>query len=609
MNKFYMKLSLLACLSLCISGNVLAEIISGSTYRITNVAGTKAVTNNGTAANGTLLSGANISTTDNGQTWILIQGSDGYWHIQSNVKNGNTTFNWDDPTHGTKALNTQLLQWTTGDANDNQKWVLKVASDADDTYYAYPKAYEGQNVCYAFDSSNKLTMQNLSTTSALQLKFTEIVVAETPDPIYYRIMTEDGSRSLSTRGLTANDTKLSMEPVSSDGGQYWSLTATGSKYFITSYLANVHIDNPSFHNLIIWSAGTGDNQKWTLTPIANTDSVFYMVSNENKAYGYNSDWYLTPKNSGDEGTRLKIKTARLPEPVRLGISGEYAFQFVSCYPSYNYNSEGKYLAYNPATNALSLTSDYSYDKCRFAISVKDGVAMVKVPGDSAYIYKSSSSLKVVGDTSLTNLPAAAMSFFLSNEALNLDTRVAWEAGSKTATLNNRLLSMVLPNSIGTSVAAVGSTNVKDAYNLKLIPLTPSSTVKTLKDLVSQAKSLQAAVTGDDATTLASAITWAQAELDYLYLTTSDVAIDAKRLSGYMTSVSKIAARIFPATAISAVQSTVTVEVVNRCIKVNGTQLYKIYNSAGVCLNHTKEPLPEGVYFVKVNKVSYKVIVK
>lgn len=597
-------LTLLALLAVTFTAQADA-IVSGQQYKIVTLDGTKALTCGATAKNNVTLTLADLSDTDEGQVWTLTANGD-YWGITSALGN----FNIDNPSSNHAGFSNQLCLWQTSGGN-NQKWTFEAADN--DTYYMIP--FENANKCYAADADGKFTFQDKAADTRVKLvKYVEpeITINGITSGKYYRICSPDKGIALSNNASTANDLVVSMTAFDkNDLGQIWQLTYKGGYWQIKSACGNVCLDNPAeshtkFNNqLIQWQTSGGNNQKWTFEVV---DDGFYMIPYESaeKCYGYNDNGVFIFQDKGGDNTKLMLIEATLPtNPVAI-VNGYYTIQALSTYPAYNYTSEGRFLSFN-ASGATSLTKNYTYEQSRLYITCNEnGVATITLPQADKAVATQGNNLKAVATDAATNYV-----IYMNTDELGLDTRVAIHAGNTyDAALSGAQLNVLSATTAGTNIS-VANAQLTNSFTFRLVALPAADDVETLKAAIDEAKAITG-LTDEAAATLQTAITQAQSELDYPYLTKQDIvldvadlqsAIDAANatLGGNSQSINGNVTGIDEAQA-----SAVRVEALNHRIKVYGAQNVRIFNAAGQ-RQAANTVLPSGAYVVKADGKVVKVV--
>ncbi len=431
----------------------------------------------------------------------------------------------------------------------------------------------------------------------------------------YRICTADGLSALTNGGSANNNVVLRMAAVDdADEGQLWELTESSGYWQIKSSVGNVCADNPSEshakwnNQLLQWQTSGGNNQKWKF--VAADDGNYFMVPYENsaKCYGYNDDGTFTLRAKTDANSQIKLVKASLPTAAKPLPNGYYALQTVSAYPSYNYASEGRFLSFS-TSGSPTLAASYTYQKSRFLLTTDaDGITTITLPQSELYVYLNSSSLKGAKETVDTYRDKASFVFFMNTDEFGLDTRVAIHAGSTSEAAQSESLKCVAANSTASTVTA-SSLTLSDAFCFRLVPLPAKDDVDKLQSAIAQAETLLSTLTDEQAVAeVKAAIAAAQDELDYPYLTSSDVVKDMAALlkvtDRYTSSAStENAGNTTGIDAASA--SSVTVSTANHRISVSGATHVSVYNAEGrtVSIDGT---LPSGVYVVVADGETFKV---
>ena len=371
------------------------------------------------------------------------------------------------------------------------------------------------------------------------------------------------------------------------------LTYKGGYWQVKSACGNVCLDNPAeahskFNNqLIQWKTSGGENQKWTFEVV---DDGFYMIPFENaeKCYGYNDNGVFIFQNKGGENTKLALVEATLPTTPVANVNGYYTIQALSTYPAYNYTSEGRFLSFSTA-GAASLSKNYTYEASRLYISCdENGVATITLPQADKALTTASNTLKAAATDG-----------------------VAIHAGETyNAALSGAQLNLLAANTAGTGVT-IANAQLTNSFTFRLVALPAADDVEALKTIIDEAK----AITGlneEAAAALNAAITQAQSELDYPYLTKQDVVLDVADLQSAI-DVAKatlggnsqgINGNV---TGIDEAQtSAIRVEALNHRITVYGAQNVRIFNAAGQ-RQAANTVLPSGAYIVKADGKVVKVV--
>lgn len=432
----------------------------------------------------------------------------------------------------------------------------------------------------------------------------------------YRICTADGLSALTNGGSANNNVVLRMTAVDdADEGQLWELTESSGYWQIKSSVGNVCADNPSEshakwnNQLLQWQTSGGNNQKWKF--VAADDGNYFMVPYENsaKCYGYNDDGTFTLRAKTDANSQIKLVKASLPTAPKPLPDGYYALQAVSAYPSYNYMSEGRFLSFSTSGSA-SLTTNYTYTKSRFLLKTDaDGITTITLPQSNLYVYLNSASLKGAKEDVDTYRDKASFVFFMNTDEFGLDTRVAIHTGNTSEASLTESLKCLAANSTGSNVSA-SSLTLSNAFTFRLVPLPAKDDVDKLESAIAQAEALLSTLTDEQAVAdVKAAIAAAQDELDYPYLTSSDVVKDITALlkvTDRYTSGSSTENASGNTTGIDdAHASSVTVSTANHRISVTGATHVSVYNAEGrtVSIDGT---LPSGVYVVVADGETFKV---
>lgn len=597
-------LTLLALLAVTFTAQADA-IVSGQQYKIVTLDGTKALTCGATAKNDVTLTLADLSDTDGGQVWTLTANGD-YWGITSALGN----FNIDNPSSNHDGFHNQLCLWQTNGGN-NQKWTFEAADD--DTYYMIP--FENANKCYALDADGKFTFQDKAADTRVKLvKYVEpeVTINGITSGKYYRICSPDKAMALSNNASTANDLVVSMTAFEkNDLGQIWQLTYKGGYWQVKSACGNVCLDNPAeahskFNNqLIQWKTSGGENQKWTFEVV---DDGFYMIPFESaeKCYGYNDNGVFIFQDKGGENTKLALVEATLPTTPVANVNGYYTIQALSTYPAYNYTSEGRFLSFS-TTGAASLNKSYTYEASRLYISCdENGVATITLPQADKALTTASNTLKAAATDG-----ASKYVIYMNTDELGIDTRVAIHAGETyNAALSGAQLNLLAANTAGTGVT-IANAQLTNSFTFRLVALPAADDVEALKTIIDEAK----AITGlneEAAAALNAAITQAQSELDYPYLTKQDVVLDVADLQSAIDVANATLGGNSQGingnvTGIDEAQtSAIRVEALNHRITVYGAQNVRIFNAAGQ-RQAANTILPSGAYIVKADGKVVKVV--
>lgn len=586
------------------------DIVSGGTYKILTLDGTKALSCGEQAKNDVLLTMTALSDTEEGQVWTFTKSGD-YWNITSALGN----FNIDNPSESHASHNNQVLLWQSGNGN-NQKWTFEAAADG--SYYMVP--FENAEKCYALNDAGLFTFQDKGTDTRVKVvKFVAppVIVDGIESGSYYRICTNDGKSALSNGGSSANDRVLTMDPVDKkEEGQVWQLNRQGNYWQIKSIVGNVCIDNPSanhdgFSNQVIqWKTSGGNNQKWTFEKVGDD---FYMVPFESseKCYGYNdvNNTLVFQDKRDTITTRLKLVKAEIPSFATFKSEGFYAVQAVSTFPTYNYASEGKFLTFN-ADGSATLSSTYSYEGSRLQIEFdENGVATVTLPQVAkSVVVENNSVLKAIDAQTTADAAASNLVFFTDTDEFTPDTKVAIHTGNTTSAYNTTNLNVLTINDAATGFG-VGSRAASQAFYFRLVQLPAGEDVNELKAAIDEANNVLSGLTSDElAAQLREAIATAQSELDYPYVTKKDIALDVKALNDVVSTVNASAAlgKDGATTGISENATTdVVVTVVNHTIVVKNAKHYDIYSAEGK-LQPKHATLPSGAYVVVADGKNYKV---
>lgn len=597
-------LTLLALLTVTFTAQADA-IVSGQQYKIVTLDGTKALSCGATAKNDVTLTLADLSDTDGGQVWTLTANGD-YWGITSALGN----FNIDNPSASHAKFENQLCLWQTS-GGDNQKWTFEAADD--DTYYMVP--FENANKCYAADANGKFTFQDRAADTRVKLvKYVEPVI--TIDGItsgkYYRICSPDKSIALSNNASTANDLVVSMTAFDkNDLGQIWQISYKGGYWQIKSACGNVCLDNPAeahakFNNqLIQWQTSGGNNQKWKFETV---DDGYYMVPFENaeKCYGYNDNGVFIFQDKGGENTKLVLVEATLPTNPVANVNGYYTIQALSTYPTYNYTSEGRFLSFSTA-GVASLSKSYTYAASRLYIACdENGVATITLPQADKALATASNTIKAGATDEATKYV-----LYMNTDEFGIDTRVAIHAGDTyDAALSGAQLNVLAANAAGTGVS-VANAQLTNSFSFRLVALPAADDVDALKAAIDEAKAITG-LSNEAAAQLQTAISQAQSELDYPYVTKQDVVLDVADLQSAIdaakASLDSNSQRLNgTTTGIDEAQNvSIRVEALNHRIKVTGAQNVRIFNAAGQ-RQAANAVLPSGAYVVKADGKVVKVV--
>lgn len=468
-------------------------------------------------------------------------------------------------------------------------------------------------------------IHRLSILFALLLGWTVqgITAAEIESGSIYRICTADGTAALTNGGSASNNVILKMKAVDDeDQGQLWVITKGSDGYWqIKSSVGNVCMDNPSEshaswkYQLLQWQTSGGNNQKWTFEDAG--DDCFYMIpyesTDKSKSYGYDDNGTFTYQAKGGDNTRVKlVKTTLDPEP-RAAVSGYYAIQAVSVYPDYCYKADGKFLSF--ATNsAAKLDNNYSYANSRFIVYTDDsGVAHLSLPQKSKYVYYSGTGLKLADLSDDSQEASSGFVFFMNEDELGLNTLVALQAGTSDADALTESLPMVVPQTLGTTIT-INSRSLAKAYCFRLVKLPAQENTDKLYAAIEEAKAALEKLSGDAAAALKSAITTAENELDYPYITADEVTADVSELEAAVEKAAKENGLSFDGKptgieAMTTLTEAVTITTDGGIVRVNGsTKGFALHNSQGQLLP-AGQPVSAGAYIVTRDGKSYKVSVQ
>lgn len=376
---------------------------------------------------------------------------------------------------------------------------------------------------------------------------------------YYKICTADGAYALTNGGSTANNTILKMTILNEeDEGQIWQITASGNYFTITSSLGAVSIDNPSeshtkwSNQALQWKTSGGNNQKWTFKA-ADEEGLYYMIPYESsaKCYGYDANGtftFQTLTNADNQKVRLtKVTPSGVARPA---LDGYYALMAVSTYPDYNYASEGKFVRF-AASGTSNLNATYKYTQARLHIKTDaNGIATITLPQSDLYVYAATTSVKGAKTATTTYADSAKFVIYANTDSLTTDTRVALHVGSNTEAGKTTALRCVIPSTAG-SALTVASKALGDAFCFRLVALPAADKIEALATAISEATDVASELTGDAATNLKAAIATAQEELDYPYITATDVTSDIAALTAAVETAKAAASAAPSVTGITA----------------------------------------------------------
>ena len=444
-----------------------------------------------------------------------------------------------------------------------------------------------------------------------------LVTAWADEPVsgeYYRICSVDGTSALSNGGSASNNVVLRMCALDEeDQGQVWQLTEANGYWQIKSSVGNVCIDNPSeahatWNNQVLqWQTSGGNNQKWTFEAV---DEDFYLIpyesSDRSKSYGYDANGYVTYQAKGNEGTRFVLKKVSSEPLEPMQVNGYYTLQPVSVYPDFNYKSEGRFLAFN-AKGISSLAEAYTYAECCLQLTTDaDGTLHITLPQSKQYVYNTGSGVKAANNTDESKLKNATFSLYANEKQLTLNTLVAFTPSNVSPTAKNSTIRAFIPISAGTSVN-IQSKPLENAQCFRLVAVPAGEQVAALAQEIAEAKALLDGLSEELATALNAAVSLAQSECDYPYITPAEAVAQTQQLKDVVEKVksSSAAASTKPTGINEASSKAPTVQAHNGVITVTGAQAVKVYNAAGHVVPQGVR-LPSGVYVVVADGTSIKV---
>lgn len=431
---------------------------------------------------------------------------------------------------------------------------------------------------------------------------------------YYRICSADGTSALSNGGSASNNVVLRMCAVDADDqGQVWQLTESNGYWQIKSAVGNVCIDNPSeshaswSNQVLQWQTSGGNNQKWKFEA---ADEDFYMIPYESvdgsKSYGYDSNGYVTYQAKGADNTRFLLKRVS-SEPLKpLQLNGYYTLQPVSVYPDFNFKSEGRFLSFSEK-GTCSLAEEYVYNTaCLKFTTDAEGVLRITLPHRGEYVYSTGSGLKSLADTNDSKLSSATFALYADDERITPDTRLALTLSTAAPTGDNSSVRAFMPSTSGTSIS-LQSKSLVYAQCYRLISIPAGEAVAELAQALTEANALLPELAEDQATALGAAISLAQSECDYPYLTPAEAASQTAQLKEAVAlAKSSSAASSTKPTGIGEAETKVpVVDVRGGRITVSGADHVRIYNTAGQSVQQGTV-LSAGVYVVVADGVSMKV---
>lgn len=431
---------------------------------------------------------------------------------------------------------------------------------------------------------------------------------------YYRICSADGTSALSNGGSASNNVVLRMCAVDADDqGQVWQLTESNGYWQIKSAVGEVCIDNPSeahaswSNQVLQWQTSGGNNQKWKFEA---ADDDFYMIPYESadgsKSYGYDANGYVTYQAKGADNTRFLLKRVS-SEPLKpLQLNGYYTLQPVSIYPDFNYKSEGRFLSFTDK-GVCSLAEDYTYQNaCLKFTTDENGVLRITLPHREEYVYSTGTGLKSLAQTNESKLANADFALYANEAQLTPHTLLALTLSSVAPTGDNSTIKAFVPSTSGTSI----STQYKSLVYVqcfRLVSIPAGEAAAELAKALSEANALLPELSEDQAAALGAAITLAQSECDYPYLTPAEAANQTAQLKEAvaLAKASSAASSTKPTGIGEAETKAPVVDVRGGRINVSGATDVRIYNAAGQSVQQN-QVLNAGVYVVVADGVSMKV---
>lgn len=440
---------------------------------------------------------------------------------------------------------------------------------------------------------------------------------------YYHICTLDGLLALSNGGSADNNVILSMKAYDeTDQGQLWQLTESDGYWQIKSACGNVCADNPSEshskwnNQLLQWQTSGGNNQKWTFEAADN--GTFYIIpyesSDKTKGYGYDDNGKLTFQAKGGDNTRFLLKQQKSNALPTVSAEGYYALQSISTYPDYIYKSEGHFLTFSDAGKP-TLADDYTYNGSRLYLSKdEEGHLRITLPHRGKYVYATTSSLLLSDESDESHAEAATFALYSSTDELTLSSRVCLLAGTDTPSNAQSSVRVLYPGTNGTSVS-VKKNELGSSYVFRLVSLPAGEQTDRLAALVSEATEALTLGLDDEAkATLQAAIDAANDELNYPYLTTSDVNTAVSTLQAAIDAAKSTAsaAPFRTADRVTGINHTgasnaPTVTAQRGHISVSGANNVQLFNTAGQRVATTAQALPHGTYIVVADGHRFKVM--
>lgn len=433
---------------------------------------------------------------------------------------------------------------------------------------------------------------------------------------YYRICSADGMSALSNGGSASNDVVLRMCALDADDqGQVWQLTESNGYWQIKSAVGDVCIDNPSeahaswSNQVLQWQTSGGNNQKWKFEA---ADDDFYMIPYESadgsKSYGYDANGYVTYQAKGADNTRFQLKRVS-SEPLKpLQLNGFYTLQAMSVYPDFNYKCEGRFLSFSEK-GTCTLAEDYTYNTtCLKFTTDADGVLRITLPHRAEYVYNTGSGLKTLDETNESKLSSATFTLYADAEHITPDTRIALTTSTAAPTGESSTVRAFVPNTNGTSMTLQSKALVY-AQCYRLVSIPAGEAVAELAKALTEANALLPELAEEQATVLGAAISLAQSECDYPYLTPAEAASQTAQLKEAVALARSTspASSTKPTGLDEAKAKVPVVEVRGGRISVSGASDVHIYSTSGQSVQQGVV-LNAGVYIVVADGVSMKVAI-
>jgi DNA-binding beta-propeller fold protein YncE/cytochrome c551/c552 len=361
--------------------------IALGTYKLINKSSNKALDNNGSLSNGSLIMHRTDNASSNrNQQWQISPIGNGYYKLV-NKTSGKALDN-----SGSTTANTQIIQWTDNAAsNHNQQWSISRLANG-----AYKLLSRKSNM--ALDNANGSTAEgNLmvqwpdAAASNANQQWEVVPVTESLFPSgIYKVTAKHSGKSIDIAGLsTGNNAAVNQWDYNGGENQKMKIEHTGNGYFTITPL---HSGKP----LQLPTGSLADDANIFQGPYTNTDYQKWIIRNVGSGY-----YELIAKHSGKAMAVRAASTTNGASIVQLGTGGtanqQWALQDLSLLrvgASETESAVAVQLYPNPAKEKVYVAfSNDSKEKVAIRVVNLQGVEVYKNETSSSELLIQTASLK------------------------------------------------------------------------------------------------------------------------------------------------------------------------------------------------------------------------